>query len=49
MKDRGSRFQLFFVHQEQIYPRSKLSELINTECLSMEAPLSTMTRIYYRT
>jgi hypothetical protein len=28
MKDRGSRFQLFFVHQEQIYPRSKLSELI---------------------
>jgi hypothetical protein len=39
MKDRGSRFQVFFVHQEQIYPRSKLSELINTECLSMEAPL----------
>src|SRR5215469_8118532 len=28
MKDRGSRFQLFFVHQEQLYPRYKLSELI---------------------
>src|SRR6516165_5490894 len=26
MKDRGSRFQLFFVHQEQVYPRCKLSE-----------------------
>jgi hypothetical protein len=34
MKDRGSRFQLFFVHQEQLYTRCKLSELINTEPLS---------------
>jgi hypothetical protein len=33
MKDRGSRFQLFFVHKEQLYPRCKLSELINTERL----------------
>src|SRR5246127_2253354 len=33
MKDRGSRFHLFFVHQEQLYPRCKLSELINTERL----------------
>jgi hypothetical protein len=34
MKDRGSRFQLFFVHQEQLYTWCKLSELINTEPLS---------------
>ena len=33
MKDRGSRFHLFFVYQEQLYPRCKLSELINTERL----------------
>jgi hypothetical protein len=25
MKDRGSRFQLFFVHQEQLYTWCKLS------------------------
>jgi hypothetical protein len=33
MKDRGSLFQLSFVHKEQLYPRCKLSELINTERL----------------